>query len=287
MALDVTFSINKLRDYSTIFSRSEAMSWLIGDFTSLDSKIERHSNSTSRTFSNYLEFIKFSYDILKVHYQNEYVYKNSFLNNWLINEMGKSDSVLFNEFRVGKSVADLAMFNGISKAFEIKTEYDSDKRLTTQIADYKKAFNEVFLIIPSSKIDLYKKYDSEIGIILFDDSFEQQFEIYREPHTRQKLESAVIMEILHTEEYKSIVTEYFGDLPKMNSFNQYDICKSLIETIPICELNNLYLDRLKKRKLDNVLSNRYFKELNQICLALKLKKEEKQSLINNLKTPIL
>ncbi|MFT6843615.1 MAG: hypothetical protein ACJASR_002399 [Psychroserpens sp.] len=286
MTLDVTIDINRLRDYSTIFSRSEVMSWLKGDFRSLDTKIKRYSDSTKPSYSNYLEFIKFTYRVLQLHYQNEYVYKNSFLNHWLINELGKSDSVVFNEFRVGKSVADLAMFNGISKAFEIKTEFDSDKRLSTQIADYKRAFNEVFLIIPSSKIKLYEKYDSEIGIILFDDSFKNKFELYRTASTRKNIEPLVLMDLLHTAEYKAIVDEYFGELPKMNSFNQYETCKTLIETIPIAELNGMYLEQLKKRKLDNVLSSHSFKELNQICLALKLKKQEKQSLIDILKTPL-
>jgi hypothetical protein len=94
------------------------------------------------------------------------------------------------------------------------------------------------------------------------------------------------MEVLHTQEYKNIVNQYFGKLPIMNSFNQYNICLDLIQSIPLEHLNQLYINEIKKRGQNIGLSNRYYRELNQITLALKLKKNQKSILINNLKTPI-
>jgi len=77
------------------------------------------------------------------------------LTDWLIPDLKNNKATIFSEFRVGKSVADLAIFNGSSKVFEIKTEFDSDIRLEIQLKNYKKIFNEVFLIITESK--LFKK----------------------------------------------------------------------------------------------------------------------------------
>ncbi len=287
MPLNLVLDVNLLRDLSSIFSRSAAISWLKGDFTSLNTKIERYSKyiPISKNYS-YLDFIKFSYSIIENHYQNEYVYKNAFITDWLIKELGQSDTTIFNEFRVRNSVADLAMFNGTSKAFEIKTAFDSDKRLRGQINDYLKIFNEVYLIIPFSKVDLYKKYDLNIGIILFDNKNERRFEIYRKAKNTHDLESSVIMETLNTNEYKRIVLKYYKEFPKTTSFNQYEICSNLIKEIPINELNKLFIEQIKSRELDNILSDRYYKELNQIFLSLKLKKKDKFSLIDNLKQPI-
>lgn len=279
--------INLLRDYSTIFTRSEALSILKGDFNSIDLKIERHYNEIPKSaLSSYSTFLKHSYKILEKYYQNEYVLKNSFLTNWLIEELGKSDSIIMNEFRIGGSVTDLAMFNGISKAFEIKTEYDSDQRLKSQIENYKEVFNETYLIIPKSKFSTYKKYKKDVGIILYDNTSNEKFEFYKKSELRENLNPTILMQVLNTNEYKRIVEKYFGELPKMNSFNQYKICFELIKSIPIVELNQLYLEQIKNRKFDKVLSASSFKELNQMCLALKLKQKEKRTLIQNLKQPI-
>lgn len=279
--------INLLRDYSAIFTRSEALSILKGDFNSINLKIERHHKEIPYSaLSSYSSFLKYSYKILEKHYQNEYVLKNSFLTNWLIEELGKSDSIIFNEFRIGGSVTDLAMFNGVSKAFEIKTEYDSDQRLKGQIENYKEVFNETYLIIPKSKLNTYKKYKKDVGIILFDNASKDKFEFYKKSELRENLNPTILMQILNTHEYKRIVEIYFGELPKMNSFNQYKVCFELIRSIPIDEFNQLYLEQIKNRKLDKVFSLHAHKELNQICLALKLKQKEKRILIQNLKQPI-
>ncbi|WP_423817954.1 sce7726 family protein [Salinimicrobium sp. TIG7-5_MAKvit] len=279
--------INLLRDYSTIFTRSEALSILKGDFKSIDLKINRHHKKIPNSALNsYSSFLKHSYKVLEKHYQNEYVLKNSFLTNWLIKELGKSDSIIFNEFRIGRSVSDLAMFNGVSKAFEIKTEFDSDQRLKVQIENYKEVFNETYLIIPKSKLSSYRKYSKKVGIILFDFQSKDKFEFFNKAEYRENLKPAILMQILNTEEYKRIVKNYYGDLPKMNSFNQYKVCFKLIKSIPIVRLNEMYLEEIKRRKLDQILSAHTYKELNQICLALKLKKKEKKNLIENLKQPI-
>ena len=72
----------------------------------------------------YLSYLKTVYKILERFYPNAYVYKNEFIIRWLLKEIGIVDSVVFSEFRLGKAVADLAMLNGISKVFEIKTLFD-------------------------------------------------------------------------------------------------------------------------------------------------------------------
>jgi len=95
------------------------------DFTSINFKIQRYDSPWRRLIkATYIDYLKHVYRILELNYQNEYVYKNTFLNEWLIKEIGKENSKVYSEFRVGTAFADLVMFNGTSKAFEIKTEYD-------------------------------------------------------------------------------------------------------------------------------------------------------------------
>ena len=120
----MTFTSNQLRDFSTLFSRSEVNRWLKGDFNSIDIKLERYNLIEKNKGNSYLKFLRNTYHILEKNYPNEYVLKNEFLNKWLKKELGTNNSAIFNEFRIGKAIADLAMFNGISKVFEIKTILD-------------------------------------------------------------------------------------------------------------------------------------------------------------------
>lgn len=283
-----TYNLTQLRDYSSLFSRSGAELWIKSNFDLIDYKIERYDNKWQKTLNaTYLDYLKYVYQILEKNYQNEYIFKNSFLNEWLIKEIGHNNTKVFNEFRVGNAVADLVMFNGKSKVFEIKTEFDSIKRLNLQIENYSKAFNQIFLIVPESKLSVYAKFDESIGLISFNKDVEsERFTLHRDAIINNEVDSETIMKVLHTNEYKSIVKSFYGELPNMTSFNQYNICKDLIKEIPNTELNKKFIEKMKNRDLENTLSNRYYKEFNQISLALKLNKKEKEIMIKNLKSPI-
>lgn len=279
------FTQNQLRDYSALFSRSEVYAWQKSNFYSIDQKIIRYDQKWFVEKNNtYKDYLKYVYGILETNYINEYIVKNSFLTEWLLPELKGNTATIFNEFRVGKSVADLAIFNGRSKVFEIKTEFDSDHRLQSQLENYHKIFNETFLIIPESRLNYYRKYSNSVGLISYNFKKQKKFEIERPCEVNYDLNSSIVMDTLHTEEYKSIVSEYYGELPSMTSFNQFEISKELILNIPIKILNNLFIEQIKKRKMSEVLSTRYFKEFNQLSLALKLNKQEKQDILRKLNT---
>ena len=284
MRSNTKYSLNQLRDYSSLFSRSSASQWIKGDLSSINFKINRYDPSwLNRKNKSYSDYLKYVYRVLEKHYRNEYVLKNSFLNKWLIHELGESDSQIFNEFRIGSAVADLVMFNGVSKVFEIKTELDSDKRLASQLKYYKKVFNQVYIIVPKSKIDHYMKIDQSVGVITFDDN---SFSCNRESETNTNIDFDTIMDVFHTAEYQKIVMRHFGQLPNMTSFNQYDICKEMISGISPVQLNKYFIELMKNRNSDNSLSPRFHKELNQISLALKLTKRMRKDMINQLNEPL-
>ena len=114
----MNYSINQLRDFSSLFSRSEVNRWLEDDFESIDLKLQRYKLSEKNKGNSYLNVLRQTYKILEKNYPNEYILKNEFLTQWLKKEFGNSDSIIFNELRIGKAIADLAMFNGKSKVFE-------------------------------------------------------------------------------------------------------------------------------------------------------------------------
>lgn len=282
-----SLSSNQLRDYASLFSRSMALNWFNGDFANINVKIERYDkNRFSKSTKTYLDYLKYAYRAIEQNYPTEYVYKNAFLNEWLIKELGEANAKIFSEFRLGKAVADLVMFNGVSKVFEIKTALDSVLRLDNQIEQYNDIFNEIYLIVPDAKIEQYLKYENHIGIISFSNERVKRFELVRNPIRNMNIKPNSLMNVLHTKEYKNIVQCYFNELPPMNSFNQFKVCSDLIGQIPSEELNKLFIHELKNRGKEQNFSSRTHLAFNQLSLALKLGEKERALLFQNLNTPI-
>ncbi|WP_417591608.1 sce7726 family protein [Owenweeksia hongkongensis] len=280
------YNDNQLRDYSSLFTRSSVQQWLKGNFASIENIAQQHDSTLfAKTIGSYLDYLKYVYKILEANYQNEYILKNSFLNEWLINQLGNSNNKVFSEYRVGNSIADLAMFNGVSRVFEIKTELDSKQRLDSQIDNYKLAFNEIYLIVPRSKLQLYSNNNFDIGIVAYDLAAESKFQVMRKAKTQAVVDPNTIMNILHTKEYKKVVQRYYGSLPEMTSFTQFQICADLLKAIPNETLNKLFIEQMKSRVHRAALSSRH-KEFNQISLALKLNTDKRHLMINALKTPV-
>jgi hypothetical protein len=285
MYLKASYPIDQLRDYSSLFSRNEAKRWLNNDFSVLNHRIEQYDNSLLKKDISYLKYLKYIYRVVRRDYPFEYIYKNEFINQWVKNELGNSNSIVFNEFKIGKATADLALFNGTSKVFEIKTIFDSEYRLSHQLNEYKKLFNEIYLIVPECQASKYLHGNDKVGIITYS-SLTNSFRLVRKSHFQKCPNFSIIMKVLHTKEYKDIVFEFYGKLPKMNDFTQFDVCKELIFKIPPMELNKLFVKTLKRRKINNHFFNKLNSEFNQICLSLNLTENEKEKLIYKLDTKI-
>ena len=101
-----------------------------------------------------------------------------------------------------------------------------------------------------------------------------------------EVDSTTIMNILHTKEYKKITELHYGKLPEITSFNQFDRCKELIDKIQNDQLNKYFIDQMKKRGLENAISSRYYREFNQLSLALKLNNTERKNMIEKLKSQL-
>lgn len=281
----MSIKTNQLRDMSSLFMRSEVNRWLKNDFESIDIKLERYNLLEKNKGKSYLHVLRNTYRTIARHYPNEYVVKNEFLNHSIKKLVGTGDSVVFNEFRIGKAIADLALFNGDSKVFEIKTILDREYRLDSQLVEYKKIFNFVYIIVPSELLDKYNAYDIEVGIIAYDQKT-NSFNKHRDATRNDNMDIDVLMEVLHTKEYSDIVKSNFELPEEINAFNQFKISKKLISTIPAFQLNKIFVETMKSRSINNQFFNKVNSEFNQICLSMNLKKADRDSMISNLRTLI-
>ncbi len=80
----------------------------------------------------------------------------------------RHDNIVAFEMTVGESRVDICRINGSSYAYEIKTEYDTFDRLETQMRDYLKTFEKVYVIVPKSRSDDVKRFvPDSCGIIAY------------------------------------------------------------------------------------------------------------------------
>lgn len=279
-------SLDKLRSYSSAFSRSVFFDIAeFGDFAKINWMLSQEDSITE--FNTYSDYFSYLYSWLKKAYRCEYFYKNEIISQYIIKKLGTNNSIIFNEFKVGESIVDLAMFNGESKAFEIKTDFDSPKRLLKQLDSYQQIFNKVYLIVSCERLHQYLNIiPNSIGVLSLSIRGNRvSINTIRDAETSMNLDCEILMRCLRTKEYRNIIQDFY-QLPSMEVGDIYIKCLKALEAIPKQILNHLFITEIKKRKsITNLLSDIPL-EFRQICLSLNLSIRKTEILINNLSNPI-
>lgn len=109
------------------------------------------------------------WNLLRLGYRNEYVYKSEIANRIVFGRHSPRTTGIEIELPVGRSIIDVATFNGTSTAYEIKTEFDTSRRLMTQTRDYLKVFDRVFVVAhPPRALRFAALVDERVGVLALD-----------------------------------------------------------------------------------------------------------------------
>ena len=278
---------NRMRSYSSAFSRGAIMDIIrFNDFAHLSLVYNHYDNGNIRA-NSYLDYLRMLYKVLVSDYRCEYVYKNEIIRDLLV-KYGTKSTAVFNEFKVGNSIADIAFFNGESKAFEIKTDLDTPKRLEKQLSDYQRVFDKCYIVIPADRYEQYLDgLAPEVGIITLSKQGKSIVLEEVRPATKQEsIDSDVLINCLRTEEYKSLIVRECGNLPKVPGHCMYDACRRLMHDIPTEKQRSFFRDTVKGRKNNTALLKSIPLELRQLCLSLGLDKRGIDGLLLRLNTQI-
>lgn len=274
---EIKYNKDRMRSYASIFSGAAFTQLLkTDDVGFISKKVERYDqHNIGKKFKTYSEYLSYIYNILVKEYRCEYVYKNEIINELLLKKYGTHNAVVINEFKVGNSVADMVLFNGTSKAFEIKTELDTDKRLNGQLADYRTIFRESYIVTHESLVDKYLNRDTKSGLI----AIEKQGRGFKMTEVRKaeienEIDSDKLMRSLRTDEYKNIIITYYGNLPDVSTFQMFNVCNDLMRLIPATELHQLFINEVKKRKSNTAFLKNYYKEIRQVCLSMHIQPKD-------------
>ena len=283
-----TYNImDRMRSYSSAFSRALFTDLIkYGDCSRLDA-IHAKYDSKRKKEKTYFSYLKYLYRQISINYRCEYVYKNELI-ELLIKKYAHSNTVIFNEFRMQKSIVDLAMFNGNSRAFEIKTEYDTTRRLIGQLVDYTRVFQLCYVVIPANMLETYEKdIPPYIGIVLMRESGGVlELDEARPAVENKNIDAGMMMKCLRTKEYENMVIEEFGKLPDVPYYEMYEACEEKLYDMPPDKLHQYFLKEIEKRKNNMCLLKKAPRELRQMYLQLGLSKGQIDILQTYLNNPI-
>lgn len=275
----------KLRDFSSAFSRSTFIDVLnYNDYSHFNWLLSKYDTLTCST---YFELLKNIYSCISKKYRCEYVYKNELI-KLLLKEYGVRNTVYFSEFRVGNSIADIVMFNGESKAFEIKTEYDTPRRLDKQLEDYKRFFDKCFVVIPESKLIEYDSIiESTTGIITMTrKNGHINLKEFRPAKQNKRFDAKALMSCLRIDEYKNIALDLGASVENVPGYDMFTFCYNAISNADSHLLRAYFLREVKKRKNNTSLLRKYPMPLRQMMLSLNLPKEKADKLLKLLNNNI-
>jgi len=226
--------------------------------------------------------IENAYGHLVKNYRNEYVYKNTILNNILLGRHSVRTATMLNEFKVGNSIADTVIINGTSTVYEIKTELDSPDKLYKQLEDYKKAFAKIYLVTHYSLSNKYLSLisDSSVGLLSLSGRFNLTT-IKEANEDYSNLSNETMMKTMRKAEYSAIIKQYCGALPAVTNIKFFSTCLDIANSIDAIELHAMLLQQLRKRIPEESIlleSPHLPKELKHICLCINPNKKEYSNL---------
>lgn len=138
-------------------------------------------------------------------YRHEYIYKAALTHKILLGKHSLRTASMLNEFRVGECKADLAILNGTSTVYEVKSERDSLRRLARQVTAYAKVFAQVYVIAAEDHVDAVKgSVPEDVGILVLNSR--HRISTLREAVDRAESTSpAAIFDAIRTEEARMIL----------------------------------------------------------------------------------
>ncbi|OIH99749.1 MULTISPECIES: sce7726 family protein [unclassified Curtobacterium] len=112
------------------------------------------------------DVLDIAYAALVSDYRNEYVFKNTVVSRIVFGKHKPTTASAILELPLGTSFADVAIFNGTSTVYEIKTDLDSFSRLESQLRDYCSRAEFVNVVVSDRRAATVQRHLPEsIGIM--------------------------------------------------------------------------------------------------------------------------
>jgi len=287
-----TYNTSLLKTISPVFSNS-AFNRVVkeDEFDYMKNRATKYlSLNPELQINTYREFLEHLYDSMLKNYRNEFIYKNEIVNKIILGTHSLNTTTVLNEFRIGKSIADLVMLNGTSVVYEIKTEYDSPERLLSQINEYRKSFLNVVVVTHENVKEKYETFLEKndlknVGLIALSSRNTLKRPVLP-TEDDSHLDITYMFKCLRKGEYCQIIKDYFGYVPNVSNTKLFRACLELAKKMDSRDFHDRMYALLKNRTINEkkLVSSQevppFLKHIS-LCSDFKTKDFEKISLFLN------
>lgn len=230
-----------------------------------------------------------SFSVLSRQYRCEYVYKSAIANRIIFGRHSARTASLAIELAAANSIADAVVFNGTSTAYEIKTEFDTHRRLSTQTADYLRAFERVYVVTHPALAARYASLvDERVGVLSLNGR--NQLSQFRPAiPDLNRIEPAVVCRMLRLNELMTVVERYFGPQPELPNTRIRQHYEALFCTLDSAAVHSALVSSFRARTTSNDVA-RYVSDmpacLRALAYATPLSRPQRKRLLEALFRPL-
>lgn len=222
--------------------------------------------------------------------RNEYVYRSALTQNVLLGRHSLKTASMLTEFRVGSCKADVAILNGTSTVYEIKSDRDSLARLANQIANYRKVFAKIYVIAGEAHVqDVIDSTPDDVGVM----SLVRWDRICTVREAVERADSVcpvTIFESLRSSEARAILRDLGVSIPDVPNTMLHGVMRECFARLDPAEAHHRMVKTLKRtRDLSPLggLVDQLPASLQPAALSVQLPRADHDRLVKAVRTPLV
>lgn len=220
--------------------------------------------------------------------RHEYVYKSVIADKILMGCHSLNTACMLSEFRVDGCKADVAILNGRSAAYEIKSERDKLDRLPDQLAAYLRAFACVNVVTGHNHLDaVLKSTPDTIGVMLLTDRH-QLSTVRAAVEDRDRIEPSVVFDSLRIGEIRDILSRNDVDVPSVPNTKERRVLRDLFIELTPREVHDAMILSLRRSRGHGSIASLMQsvpRSLRAAVFAAQLRKQDYPNLAAALEAP--
>ncbi len=236
------------------------------------------------------DWFDFFYNILCERYRCEYIYKNAIATNIFLSRHSFQHSYMTSEIRSAKSRADVAILNGTSTVYEIKSQFDSFDRLEGQLEDYKKVFDKIYVVTTEVKAAyLLDHIPMPVGIIALRNN--GALRTVRECESnKENIDPSTAFDCMRQSEFCRAVSGILGPIPSVPNSQLYRTARNMFISLSPSVAHDLMVQQLKSRETRKPFTDLIDGapvSLKHACLSLSKSDKIANKIAERLNSPLL
>ena len=194
------------------------------------------------------------------------------------------------EIRSANSRADVAILNGTSTVYEIKSQYDSFDRLHGQLSDYKMVFDRICIVTTYAKAaSAISDLEPIIGVIAMRE--DGSLSVLREPQSnKSNTDPAAVFDCMRQAEFCRAVVESLGQIPQVPNSQLYRVAREMFCSLPPAAAHDLMVSQIKKRGKRKPFADLIEKAPNSLkhaCLSFTKSQAMAKNITERLSEPLI